>query len=346
MAPTTERAGTFAPLSDPAVSVIVPARDAAPTLRRTLESLRAQELEQPFEVIVVDDGSRDDTAAIAAEHRRFVTLIRNPRSEGPGAARNRGARTARAPVLAFTDADCFPTPGWLARGLEALTRADIVQGAVLPDPAAVRTPFDRTLLVERDDGFYQTANLLVRRDLFDAVGGFRDWALEKARPRHFTADRRRRRAARTPIGEDVLFAWSARRLGAQSVFAPDALVHHEVVPGHLGDEVADRWHWTRDMPGLARLVPELREAAFYRRWFFHRKTARFDLAGAGVLVALLTRRRIWLLAAAPYADWIARDAVRWGARRGAEFALGSVVIDAATLTGLVAGSFSWRSVVL
>src|SRR5437588_3484176 len=135
----------------PAVSVIVPARDAASTLDRTLRSLRAQQLEQPFEVIVVDDGSRDETWAAAKRHEPFVQVLRNEHSHGPGAARNRGASAATAPVLAFTDADCFPTPSWLAHALERIADADLVQGAVEPDPDALRTPFDRTPVVDSGD---------------------------------------------------------------------------------------------------------------------------------------------------------------------------------------------------
>src|SRR5206468_2861624 len=99
------------------------------------------------------------------------------------------------------DADCFPTPTWLARGLEGLAGADVVQGRVEPDPTTPRTPFDRSLIVDRDGGFYQTANLFVRREMFDAVGGFKDWVLEERPDRRWSPDRRRGRAARTPIGE-------------------------------------------------------------------------------------------------------------------------------------------------
>jgi glycosyltransferase involved in cell wall biosynthesis len=339
--------GSQGKAASPAVSVIIPARDAASTLGRTIDALRAQELAEPFEVIVVvDDDSVDDTVAIARRNDPFVNVISRASGEGPGAARTRGARAARAPVLAFTDADCFPTPRWLALGLETLERADVVQGAVQPDPDATRTPFDRSLVVEGDGGFYQTANLLVRREVFEAVGGFRDWALERPDRRRWSADRRRAVPTRTPIGDDTLFGWTARRLGARSAFAPDAVVHHQVVPGTVRDEMADRWHWTRDMPGLARLVPELRNGAFHRHWFFNARTARFDLAVAGLAAAAVTRRRLWLAGVVPYATWVTGEARRWGVRRGVEFALGAPASDAATVTGLVVGSIAWRSLVL
>src|SRR5687767_11645745 len=95
-------------------SVIVPARDAEATLGDTLDALAGQEMSAEYEVIVVDDGSSDGTVAIA-EHAPGVKLLRQDRL-GPGEARNTGARVARGRVLAFTDADCRPIPGWLRAG--------------------------------------------------------------------------------------------------------------------------------------------------------------------------------------------------------------------------------------
>jgi len=330
----------------PRVSVIIPARDAAPTLDRTLRAVGVQRLDGPFEVIVVDDGSHDDTAAIARRHAPLVTLVRDTQSHGPGAARNRGVEASSAPVLAFTDADCFPSERWLARGLESIAGADLVQGRVEPDPTVPRTPFDRTLWVEDHGGFYQTANLFVRRETFDAVGGFRDWALERPERRNWAADRRRGRATRTPIGEDTVFAWAARRLGARSAFARDALVYHAVVPGGVRDDMADRWHWSRDMPGLARLVPELREGTFHRRWFFNAWTAEFDLAVAGLVASAVSRRGWCLLACAPYVRRLTRESTRYGRRGAVDYLVGMPAVEATTLAGLVTGSLAWRCLVL
>lgn len=329
------------PPEEPVVSVIVPARNAAATLGETLTALRSQELNECFEVIVIDDGSDDETAAVAAAHAPFVTVLNNQRTKGPGSARNRGAQVARAPVLAFTDADCIPTPRWLAEGLAAISALDLVQGAVAPDPRTPRTPFDRTLQVDRTSGFYQTANLLVRRPVFEAVGGFRDWALEG--PSWLRGPGFRKR---TPMGEDALFSWTAHRAGAQMAFAPEALVYHAVFAGGVWAEIGHNWHWTKYMPGLARLVPELRETTFYRRWFFSRRTARFDLAILGVAAGTASRRPVWLAAAVPYIRWLADESRRWGGRLGVKFAFGAPFSDAAALSGFVLGSLAWRSLVL
>jgi glycosyltransferase involved in cell wall biosynthesis len=333
-------------MGSPLVSVIIPARDAGSTLRRTLESLRAQTLRGRFEVIVVDDGSRDDTPALLASQSDFVRSVRHEKSRGPGGARNHGAELATAPVLAFTDADCFPTPTWLERGLEYLASADLVQGRVDPDPTVDRTPFDRTLSVSHDRGFYQTANLLVRRETFDSVGGFVDWVLERRGHRRWSKDRRRGRAMRTPIGEDTLFAWRAVRAGARSTFGARALVHHAVVPGNVLDDMADRWHWARDIAGMARLVPELRDTIFYRRVFFNQVSARFDLALAGLVATVVSGKPTWMLASRPYLRFLRGQSFTWPPQQQAAYLLGAPLVDMATLAALLTGSVTWRSLVL
>lgn len=338
--------GSVGDAGSPVVSVIIPARNAEATLERTLAAVRAQEMQHRFEIIVVDDGSSDATPEIAARHEPLVKLIRNPSSQGPGSARNRGVEAARAGALAFTDADCFPTPQWLARGLAALTDNDLVQGAVIPDPQAPRAPFDRTLVVDRPSGFYQTANLFVRRDVFESVGGFRDWSLDRPAWGREATRRRRKLPKHAPSGEDALFAWTARRMGATSSFASDIVVQHAVFPNTIREAIAYRWHWTRDMPGLARLVPELRDVKFHRHWFFASWTMRFDLAVAGLAAATLTRERRWLVFAAPYANWLARTSRRWGPKGAVYFGLGAPAVDAATLAGFIVGSVSWRCLVL
>lgn len=93
------------------LAVIVPARDAAPTIGRALDAVRAQ-LRPGDALIVVDDGSTDATAEIAAAHG--ATVLRTPRA-GVGAARNTGAHAATADLLLFTDADATLAPGVLDR---------------------------------------------------------------------------------------------------------------------------------------------------------------------------------------------------------------------------------------
>ena len=93
------------PAGSRAVSAIVPARDAAATLGAVLPALLGA-LPPGAEVLVVDDGSTDDTAALAAGRGARVLGVSEAR--GPAAARNRGARAAAGEILVFVDADCVP----------------------------------------------------------------------------------------------------------------------------------------------------------------------------------------------------------------------------------------------
>ncbi len=106
--------------STPAVTVAMPAYDAAPFIRRAIESVLEQR-DVDLELIVIDDGSADDTAAIAesvADPRLHV--LRNPRRRGIGACHNIALRHSRMPYVAHVDADDYILPGALRRLLDAL----------------------------------------------------------------------------------------------------------------------------------------------------------------------------------------------------------------------------------
>lgn len=120
----------------PLVTVIVPLYNKAAYVARALDSIAAQTVED-FEVIVVDDGSTDgggDAAAARSDPR--YRLVRQANA-GPGAARNRGLREARAPYVAFLDADDRWLPLFLAENVEILARhpeAAAVSGGWYEDP--------------------------------------------------------------------------------------------------------------------------------------------------------------------------------------------------------------------
>jgi GT2 family glycosyltransferase len=308
------------------VSVIVPARDAAVTLPGALAALAVQRLDGDYEVLVVDSGSRDATPRLvedAARRAGAVRLLRNPGGE-PASSRNLGARHAAGDVLAFTDADCEPDPGWLAAGLRALRAgAELVQGRVVParDPG----PFDRTVSVGAEHGLYETANLFVTRAAFERAGGFAPVpGIELG--------------AGAPFGEDAWFAWRARRAGAPSAFAPDAVVRHAVLARGPGGYVAERAR-CRHFPALVAAIPELRSAFLYRRAFLSPASARFDMALAGAGLALARGRRGPLLLALPWAAELAR-------LRRPERIAARAAADAVTFAALSAGSLRSRTPVL
>lgn len=314
----------------PAVSVIIPARNAERTLGRTLDCLRGQDLGGALEVVVVDNGSSDGTRALAVRHPVSARVLDGP-GTGPGAARNAGAAAASGPVLAFTDADCFPHPGWLREGLAAIAAGrDIVQGRVQPDPGARLRPFDRTVWVSRETGLFETANLFVRREVFDRVGGFADW-LDVG-------------PDAGPFGEDVLFGWTARALGATTGFAGAAAVDHAVFPRGPLAYVRERAR-LRFFPAIAKRIPQTRSDLFYRRCFLSRRSATFDLGAAGVALAAALGSPWPLVATLPYLAMNTRRAWPWRLRAPA-VAVVDLAADATALAALAWGSVRRGSVLL
>jgi glycosyltransferase involved in cell wall biosynthesis len=312
-------------VGSPRITVVVPARDAAATLPDTLRGLEAQRFDGAFEVVLVDDGSTDSTAALAAGSpvvTRVVTLT----GDGPGRARNAGAASAGT-ALAFIDADCRPVPGWLAAGAAALAHADLVLGETRPRPDQPCGPFDRSLSVVGLSPLFESANLFVRRELFESLGGFQSWL----------GPRRGKE-----LGEDVWFGWRARRAGARIASCPDALVHHVVESRGAAEFVAERWR-LRYFPALARRIPELRDEFFYRRWFLTDRAAAFDAALLALALARSSRRPAFALAGLPYARLLAQDGRGPG---GARVASGRLCADAVGLVALLLGSARRRSVLL
>lgn len=312
--------------ASPAVTVIIPARDAAATLGDALEGLRAQRFPDVFEVIVVDDGSTDATAQIALESEvvdRVVSLDR----AGPAAARNAGAAAAAADRFAFLDADCRPTSDWLAAGVTALDVAELVMGETLPRPDQQCGPCDRTLRVVGCSPLFESANLFVRRQLFEGLGGFESWL----GPRDGKE-----------LGEDVWFGWRAVRRGARITACAGALAHHEVYPRGPVAFAAERWR-LRFFPAMTRRIPELRRAAFHRRYFLNARQLRFDAAVLAVTLAGLSRRPSLAAAAIPYGQLLTRDLRE---PHGVVTATARLAADAVAFAALTSGSVLSRSLLL
>lgn len=105
------------------VSVIVPAYNAEETIGDCVAALRTQQFDRPYEIIVVDDGSGDETAQRASA--AGATVITTARGR-PAAARNAGIQAAAGAIVCCTDADCVPHPDWLQQLCAPFSDRDIV----------------------------------------------------------------------------------------------------------------------------------------------------------------------------------------------------------------------------
>jgi glycosyltransferase involved in cell wall biosynthesis len=209
-------------------------RDEAQLVGGLLQALDAQTLPSGrFEVIVVDDGSRDHTPALveswvaAALERR--ALLRGA-GRGPAAARNLGFHRARGSWVAFTDGDTVPEPDWLEAALAAVEReqAEAIEGAVEPfDIGAGGRFFHR--VASDGGGRYMTANMIYSRALLERIGGFDEQFSIPA-----------------PFLEDSDLAFRALEAGVAIPFAPEVRVGHPIAPLSEADVIRSarktRWY--------------------------------------------------------------------------------------------------------
>jgi glycosyltransferase involved in cell wall biosynthesis len=158
------------------MSVVVPAYDEAEILPRTLDQLRrcAAAVDTPVEIVVVDNGSTDGTAEIAAAHGARV--VTEPDRRGVARARNAGAAATEGEVLVFVDADVWLPHGALARVAREMAAGGCVGGAFEPDyrprRSAVRAYLRLWWAVSRVARMAQGACQFFSREAFEELGGY------------------------------------------------------------------------------------------------------------------------------------------------------------------------------
>ncbi len=193
-------------------SVIIPLYNDATSISACIEALLVQNANQQFEIIVVDDGSTDNSAELVANYP--VRLFKQ-QNAGPAAARNVGGYNAKTDILIFLDADCIAAPNWLDSILKAFENlnTDVVTGAIVP---ATQHMMARLIQLEIEERYCKLANssrvdffasvaFAIRRERFIAVGGFRE-------------DFR--------YNEDVELAYRLNASGTQMVFLDTPRVAH------------------------------------------------------------------------------------------------------------------------
>ena len=160
----------------------MPVLNGQKTLPLCLNALKAQDYAGPLRVVVINDGSTDQTARIAASYDNVLLI--NQKNQGRAAARNNGIEASSAEVIAFTDGDCAPRPDWL-RNLVGRLLSSVQHGVVggsvaLPEDANLWQRLDHQAWAhstgpEAPSGqslLASTANMCIRRRVFEQVGGF------------------------------------------------------------------------------------------------------------------------------------------------------------------------------
>lgn len=271
----------------PRLSVIIPNFKRPDLLRKAVISQFGQDLDKgDYEVIVVDSTPDNSVVSMLAEiaplaQCSFRWFQKKP--EGPALSRHLGAQNARGDVRAFFDSDCEASPGWLRQGLAAFSEGvGLVQGCTERDPNGKPGIFTHFIVVRSESFHYESCNVFYSREAYEQAGGFRG---VDGTP-----------TALTPTGgEDIDLAWRVKRLGWRSVFAPDALVYHAVLPLPKIRWIYDKRKYP--FPGLIKQFPELRKF-MYARYFYDRSQALFCLLLAGLALAFI--HPVALLLCLPY----------------------------------------------
>lgn len=317
----------------PAVAVVVPTHNRRHRLERLVTALEKQSLPANcFEVVVVDDASTDgaseELAALARSSGLRLRTLRTARRSGPAAARNLGWRSTAAPVVAFTDDDCVPDPTWLEAGLGALgAESAVVVGKTVPPPDqldAAGSPFARVMEVA-DTRFFETCNVFYRRRDLEAVGGF---------------DERFRR----PSGEDTHLGLRVSELGVPAVFAPDAVVHHDVRPGSALAALKEATRWA-DGPLVLQRRAYARRGRVHAYVFWKASHPPAILAGAGLMLGL--RAKPALLLAVPWILYrLVANPVCTSRRRRLTSLPAALAVDLTEVAVMVRGSIRHRTILL
>lgn len=200
------------------LSVIVPCFNAADTIAVQLEALANQYWSEPWEVIISDNGSTDETVAIVEQYKEKLPNLRIVDSsdlQGAAHARNVGVLAATGDALAFCDADDEVAPGWVAAMGEALSKYDFV--ACRRDYQKLNEPWSlKYRKLSQQDGLQEfkhppylphasSSTLGVKRSVHEAIGGFDETMLRL---------------------QDTEYCWRIQLAGTELYFVPEAVVHY------------------------------------------------------------------------------------------------------------------------
>lgn len=269
------------------LSVVIPTYKRPDLLARCLAALAGQDLDQAaYEIVVADDAGSESTRlqveAFAAKSGATVRYIPVTGAHGPAAARNAGWRAATGDVIAFTDDDTIPAPGWAAAGLGAFDRDPGLAAAT--GRTEVPLPSRPTDYERNESGLataeFITANCFVRRSVLDRLGGF---------------DERFRAAWR----EDSDLHFALLEHGLKVVKVPDAVVVHPVRPAPWGVSLRQQRKVQYDAL-LFKKHPELyrRKIGVRRPWHYYAILAAAIIAVgsavAGATVVAVACGVVWV----------------------------------------------------
>ena len=276
------------------LSVIMPAYNAAQTIAEQLDALASQDYAGEWELLVVDNRSTDDTAAIVqryAQQSRLprLRLVRAAERQGRAYACNVGARTAAGSALIFCDADDVADTGWLSALAQALQQHAFVAATIEVEALNAHLPWHPrppNWATQRNLGFLPFAGgalMAVSRPAFEALGGFDE---------------------RAPFCEDIDLSWRLQLAGFVLQPVPGAIMHVR---------------YRGSLDAIWRQTDRFAEAHVYLYQAFAAygmpRSSRQDVWRSYVSLAK-TATRLWGKDERARAQWIRQAATAWGHMKG------------------------------
>lgn len=284
---------------DPSVSVVISSRNRASQLRKTLARVQSLETAVPWELVLVDNASTDDTLRVMdafGKEADFPVQVVQESLPGWGAAKNTGVRTSSGGIVVSLDDDCYPAPDYIDSVAEAFEDPELgyLGGRIL-----LHDPTDRPVTINRlteprilppgshvPAGLIQGANMAFRRPVFDELRGFDELF----------------GAGAIFSGGDVEFAARASAHGWKGAYLPTPLVYH--AHGRKTQEAVDRlerWYdrgrgayyikMILDSPGRTEYLKRWWWSISRQRWPRMLRELRGGLAYLGRRLLLPSARR-------------------------------------------------------
>ncbi|MEM7363062.1 MAG: glycosyltransferase [Pseudomonadota bacterium] len=328
-------------------SVVIPTKERYELTRDALIGLAAQSLPiSDFEVVVVDNGSTDDSADRLREldWPFRCRIVDNPSpGHGPAPARNYGVSVAEGELIAFLDSDCRPDPNWLKVADEAFLvdpEMGFVTGVIdfKPEQREEMGFFSRkTVIALTEHPSFPTANSIYRKSVFEEFGGF---DADLSYPNFM---------GQTIEAADTDLAWRVIEAGKSKRFLEQAVVYHEVQTLPPGEWLMEPYRLYL-LPALVKAHPGLRDALLYRGLLFYRNSAIYYLAAIiGILGLILFPAATVLSGFSAVTLLVLLKSEKWtidGLYAGLYELIMNTIRNYVMCAALVAGSIHYRTLVL
>ena len=199
------------------VSFVVPMKNLERTIGKCLDSIINQDGNHRIEIVVVDDGSEDNSVQKVEENSRNskvkIHLLHNLETHGRSAARNKGLEYVNSPYIAFVDSDVELPSDWLAKCVRILEKPDVacVCGRVYPDGffSHISGLFHVPFIAKEPLGRIHGSNILCKREIIRKIGGF---------------------DVSFPDGEDVDLSFRLQQAGYEVIYTGEFTCLHRVQP--------------------------------------------------------------------------------------------------------------------